>query len=197
MSWFKDKMHSEDKEDKSGLEWLNAILGRIFLGITHTALVEQFIIDLLNKKLALVSHPLIGPLVATEVNLGHIPPTFSNAMLKECNANGEVMFHAHLDYRQPEHIQGSSIRITIEATKLGFRAVLAVIVTAVSGDVEVRIKGPPSDRIWWAFLTPPKMDISIEPILGSRTINWSIVLGFIEKKMREGVSTGRCKLTTD
>lgn len=32
------------------------------------------------------------------------------------------------------------------------------------------------------------MELAIEPIVGSRTINLSMVLSFIERKLREGVS---------
>lgn len=120
--------------------------------------------------------------------MGHIPPTFSRVQLKDLMGNGTVSFHAHMDYRQPAGLEGNGIRITIEATKLGFKAVLAVVVRSLSGDVEVKIKAPPSDRLWWAFTRAPKMDIAIEPIVGSRQINWNFILGFIEKKMREGVS---------
>lgn len=41
MLWFMNTVHSNDKEDPSNLDWLNAIIGRIFLGITHTAAVER------------------------------------------------------------------------------------------------------------------------------------------------------------
>lgn len=72
MQWFIDQV--ENRPDRSSMDWFNLFVGRIFLGINQTALVEQFVIDKINKKLALVQHPLIGPLVATEVNVGHIPP---------------------------------------------------------------------------------------------------------------------------
>lgn len=41
MLWFMNIVHSTDKEDPSNLDWLNAFIGRIFLGVTHTSLVEQ------------------------------------------------------------------------------------------------------------------------------------------------------------
>lgn len=43
MLWLMRKVQSPDEEapDSSNLDWLNAFIGRIFLGVTHTALVEQ------------------------------------------------------------------------------------------------------------------------------------------------------------
>lgn len=109
-------------------------------------------------------------------------------MLKDTKASGEIAFEMHMDYRQPEELPGSGIRITIEATKIGFKAVLAVLVKSISGNMRVVIKAPPSNRFWWGFTEEPQMELAIEPIVGSRTINLSMVLSFIERKLREGVS---------
>lgn len=39
MKWLCERVQSQP--DPSGLQWLNAMLGRIFLGVNHTAKVEQ------------------------------------------------------------------------------------------------------------------------------------------------------------
>lgn len=119
--------------------------------------------------------------------------------LKKLEHDGTISFQAHMDYSQPAGLEGKGIRITVEATKIGFKAVLALIIKSISSDVEVMIKPPPSDRIWWAFTRPPKMDMVIEPVVGARQINWNWILGFVDKKIREAVSniTLCTKLTSD
>lgn len=148
----------------------------------------QFIIDKINKKLSLINPPLVGPLRATEVNIGNIPPILSNAMLKDMKPNGEIVFEARIDYQQPADLNSSCTRVTIEATKLNFNAVIAASVRSLSGNVRILIKPPPSDRIWWCFTEQPKMDIDIEPVVGPRAIKWGTLLSFIQKKMREGMA---------
>lgn len=149
---------------------------------------SQFIIDKINKKLSLINPPLVGPLRATEVNIGNIPPILSNAMLKDMKPNGEIVFEARIDYQQPADLNSSCTRVTIEATKLNFNAVIAAEVKSLSGNVRVVIKPPPSDRIWWCFTEQPKMDIDIEPVVGPRAIKWGTLMSFIQKKMREGMA---------
>ncbi|BEJ02252.1 hypothetical protein CcaverHIS631_0700470 [Cutaneotrichosporon cavernicola] len=187
MKWFIKSVQEARESDPSNLDWLNAFAGRIFLGITHTSLVEQAICDRVTKKLTALSHPMIGPLVATEANLGHIPPTFSRVKLKELGRDGTISFQAHMDYSRPAGLHGDGIRITMEAPKIGFKAVLAIIIKSLSSDVKVLIKPPPSDRIWWAFTRPPKMDMVIEPVLGARQLNWSWILAFVDKKIRDAM----------
>lgn len=41
MKWFMKSVQDTRESDPSNLDWFNAFVGRIFLGITHTALVEQ------------------------------------------------------------------------------------------------------------------------------------------------------------
>lgn len=109
-------------------------------------------------------------------------------MLKKTDDSGEMAFQAHMVYKQPENLPTSGIKITIEAVELAIKIVLAVRIKSLSGDVQVMIKGPPTDRFWWGFVEPPKMDIEIEPVVGSRAINLNMITSFIEKKLREGVS---------
>ncbi|EKC98294.1 endoplasmic reticulum protein [Trichosporon asahii var. asahii CBS 8904] len=178
MKWLCERVQSQP--DPSGLQWLNAMLGRIFLGVNHTAKVEQ--------KLSLINPPIVGPLRATEVNIGNIPPILSNAMLKEMKPNGEIVFEARIDYKLPADLDSSCGRATIEATKLGFNAIVAARMRGLSGNIRIVIKGPPSDRIWWCFTEQPKMDLDIEPVVGPRAIKWGTLLSFIQKKMREGMA---------
>lgn len=109
-------------------------------------------------------------------------------MLKDMRPNGEIVFEARIDYQQPTDLNSSCTRVTIEATKLNFNAVIAASVRSLSGNVRVVIKPPPSDRIWWCFTEQPKMDIDIEPVVGPRAIKWGTLLSFIQKKMREGMA---------
>lgn len=109
-------------------------------------------------------------------------------MLKDMKPNGEIVFEARIDYQQPADLNSSCTRVTIEATKLNFNAVIAASVKSLSGNVRIVIKPPPSDRIWWCFTEQPKMDIDIEPVVGPRAIKWGTLLSFIQKKMREGMA---------
>lgn len=52
----------------------------------------------------------------------------------------------------------------------------------------VRIKPPPSNRLWITFEAPPKMELSLEPIVSSRQITYGVILRAIESRIREVVN---------
>jgi len=66
--------------------------------------------------------------------------------------------------------------------------VLSVTLKRLEGHVLVRIKPPPSNRLWIAFETMPKMELDIEPIVGSRQVIWGPVLRTIEGRIREVIA---------
>ena len=66
--------------------------------------------------------------------------------------------------------------------------VLSVTLKRLEGHVLIRIKPPPSNRLWIAFETVPKMELDIEPIVGSRQVIWGPVLRTIEGRIREVIA---------
>jgi len=112
-------------------------------------------------------------------------------MLKELTAEGEASFEVNLRY-------AGEIRITIGTTAIiptgfGFKPYninleLMVVVKSVEGNVCVRIKKPPSNRVWWGFTTPPKIDLRVLPVVSDRKIQVNMVLKAIEKQIRDAVN---------
>ena len=62
---------------------------------------------------------------------------------------------------------------------------LAAVLKRLEGKILVRIKPPPSNRIWVAFETMPKMELNIEPIISQRSITYGPILRLIENRVRE------------
>jgi hypothetical protein len=65
---------------------------------------------------------------------------------------------------------------------------LAVVVKKLEGRGLIRFKPPPSNRIWISFETMPDIDMTIEPIVSSRQITYSIILRAIESRIREVIA---------
>uniref|UniRef100_A0A183DAQ5 COesterase domain-containing protein n=1 Tax=Gongylonema pulchrum TaxID=637853 RepID=A0A183DAQ5_9BILA len=61
---------------------------------------------------------------------------------------------------------------------------LNVDVTRLEGTMTVNIPPPPSDRLWYAFRTPPKLSIRSVPQVGDRSVDMSTVSSWIENKLR-------------
>ncbi|XP_049320651.1 testis-expressed protein 2 isoform X1 [Astyanax mexicanus] len=62
---------------------------------------------------------------------------------------------------------------------------LTVEVQELSGLLAVNIPPPPTDRIWYSFCVPPKLDLRVRPKLGEREVTFCHVTEWIEKKLQD------------
>ncbi|MBN3287340.1 TEX2 protein, partial [Polyodon spathula] len=61
---------------------------------------------------------------------------------------------------------------------------LTVEVQELSGTLAVNIPPPPTDRLWYSFQIPPRLDLKVRPKLGEREVTFSHVTEWIEKKLQ-------------
>uniref|UniRef100_A0A3Q3KBX8 SMP-LTD domain-containing protein n=1 Tax=Monopterus albus TaxID=43700 RepID=A0A3Q3KBX8_MONAL len=62
---------------------------------------------------------------------------------------------------------------------------LTVEVQELSGPLVINIPPPPTDRIWYSFCMPPKLDLHVHPKLGEREVTFCHVTEWIEKKLQD------------
>uniref|UniRef100_A0A096ME42 Testis-expressed sequence 2 protein-like n=1 Tax=Poecilia formosa TaxID=48698 RepID=A0A096ME42_POEFO len=61
---------------------------------------------------------------------------------------------------------------------------LSVEVQELSGTLTINIPPPPTDRIWYSFRGPPRLDLHVRPMLGEREVTFTHVTEWIEKKLQ-------------
>jgi hypothetical protein len=176
-------------EENLHTRWINALIGRVFLGLYKTSEVKNFIATKITKKIARVPKPaLISSVTLRSIDMGTLPPFLTNPKLKELTVDGELVVEADVSYKGNFRIEIAAIaRIELGAR---FKArevtlVLATILKRLDGHLLIRIKPPPSNRIWLTFETPPRMELSVEPIVSSRQITYGVILRAIESRIRE------------
>ncbi|PWY97301.1 hypothetical protein BCV70DRAFT_208684 [Testicularia cyperi] len=178
--------------DPLPLRWLNALIGRIFFSVYRTAWLEDYITSKMMKKIHRVKTPgFLGDIKVEEVDVGRRAPGFSRPMLKALTSEGEASMEVAVHYV-------GEIRITISTTltlSLGSRfkpynipLVLAVVLRSLEGNLLLRVKPPPSNRLWFGFTAMPKMEIDIEPVVSERKVQWGMVTRLIEGRLRELLS---------
>jgi hypothetical protein len=176
-------------EENLHTRWINALIGRIFLGLYKTAEIKNFIATKITKKIARVPKPaLISSVTLRSIDMGTLPPFLTNPKLKELTVDGDLVVEADVSYKGNFRIEIAAIaRIDLGAR---FKArevtlVLATILKRLEGHILIRIKPPPSNRLWMTFESPPRMELSVEPIVSSRQITYGVILRAIESRIRE------------
>ncbi|KAK1758377.1 testis-expressed sequence 2 protein [Echria macrotheca] len=184
------KLHSSEEHMQT--RWLNAMIGRIFLGIHQTKDMENFIREKLTKKISRVKRPaFLSHIAIKQIHTGNAAPYITNPRLKDLTVEGECGMEADVRYT-------GNFRLEVAATAridLGSRfkvrevnLVLAVVVRKLEGHILFRIKPPPSNRLWFSFQHAPKMEMTIEPIVSSRQITYTVILRQIESRIKEVIA---------
>ncbi|CZT51037.1 related to C.elegans LIM homeobox protein [Rhynchosporium secalis] len=184
------RLHSSEEHMQT--RWVNAVIGRIFLALYKTPEVENYVRAKITKKISRVKTPsFLSKISLRHINMGEAAPVITNPRLKDLTVDGELVVEADVKY-------SGNFRIEVAATAridLGSRfkarevnLLLAVVLKRIEGHMLIRIKPPPSNRLWMSFQTMPKIDMSIEPIVSSRQITYTLILRQIENRIKEVVA---------
>ncbi|KAI9888793.1 MAG: hypothetical protein M1814_006298 [Vezdaea aestivalis] len=184
------RLHSSEEHMQS--RWINALVGRIFLALYQSSMIHDFVRTKLSKKISRVKVPaFLSDIRITKIDMGSGAPNITNPRLKDLTVDGECSVEADLIYSGDFRIEvATTARIDL-GTRFKAREVtlvLAVVLKKLQGHVLIRCKPPPSNRIWLAFESMPKMDMSIEPIVSSRQITYGVILRAIQSRIREVIA---------
>lgn len=178
-------------EEHLQTRWINALIGRVFLAMYKTPEMYEFVRSKITKKISRVQKPnFISNIALQKIDMGQGAPSVTNPRLKDLTVDGDCTVEADVSY-------SGNFRIEISATAridLGPRIkprsvnlVLAVVLKKLTGHVLLRVKPPPSNRVWFCFASKPDMTMTIEPIVSTRQITYGIILRGIESRIREVV----------
>ncbi|KAL8873362.1 MAG: hypothetical protein Q9174_001164 [Haloplaca sp. 1 TL-2023] len=184
------QLHSSEEQLQT--RWVNALIGRLFLALYKTSGIEDLLRKRITKKIARVKKPaFLSGIVLRKIDTGESAPFITNPRLKDLTVDGDCCVEADVQYRGNFRLEiATTARIDLGAR---FRVrevdlVLAAVVKRLEGHILVKLKPPPSNRIWISFETMPDLELSIEPIVSSRQITYNVILRAIESRIREVIA---------
>jgi hypothetical protein len=170
----------------------NALINRVFLALHRTPFLEDLVREKIEKKISRVAKPaFISYINVQSIDLGDAGPILSNPRLKDIHISGDMILSMDLKYTGGVKVVISAIAKLDLGQRFKVRTVdlvLAGSLQRMQGRLLVRIKPPPSNRIWFCFENIPDMDIKIEPVVSSRQITYNWILRTIENRIREVIA---------
>lgn len=184
------RLHSSEEHLQT--RWINALIGRVFLALYKTQEVEDFVRAKITKKISRVKTPaFLSKIALRNIDMGEAAPVITNPRLKDLTVDGELIVEADVRYSGSFSLQvAATARIEL-GSRFKAREVdllLAVVLRRLEGHILIRIKPFPSNRFWMTFQTMPKIDMTIEPIVSSRQITYTLILRQIENRIKEVIA---------
>lgn len=163
---------------------LSSLAARVMFNIHTAAEIEALIKERFAKKTATLPRPFfVGDLELEEVCLGRSAPILSNGRVHSVTHHGEWTGSVDVFYGG-----GLTLKIKTAITSPVHVPVgVNVQVRRLSGRLMLKMKPPPSDRLWYAFYRLPDYDLAIEPVVSSIPITWSFVQSAALKKVEEAL----------
>ncbi|KAJ2649344.1 hypothetical protein IWW40_003191 [Coemansia sp. RSA 1250] len=166
-------------------EWLNAILGRAFIGAYRTEWVRQHFIRKMQTKFDRVDRPMfLERVVVADLDVGDHVPVITSPKLESFSADGQV------DVSMYMHYMGGFRLVLDTAVKLGALRLsisLSVVLQSLAGKMLLRFKPAPSNRFWLGFYEMPRINLKVSPVFMQKQVKYAVVSQAIEKQIYDMV----------
>ncbi|ORZ08022.1 putative integral membrane protein conserved region-domain-containing protein [Lobosporangium transversale] len=183
-------IHSNEHQFQAA--WLNAVLGRIFLGVYKTPQVKDMVFQKLVDKLTRVRLPnFLNDIRMKSVHLGDGVPMITRPKLLTLKPNGDLIMDMSLLYQggfRAEVEAEAIVTVTKKIQPIKVSLVLAITLIRLEGRMQVWIKPPPCNRLWYGFYQKPQVEMKIEPVVSDKHIKSNLIIKAIENKMLEAIA---------
>ncbi|KAK9761198.1 hypothetical protein K7432_014065 [Basidiobolus ranarum] len=181
-----EKVHSDEHHRQT--QWLNAFVGRVFLAVYKTQAIKDFVTSKILLKCSKIPRPsFIQELTVKDLLLGDNVPSVTHPKLIDLNANGEMSAEFRVHYNGGFAIEiETALILTMPPFISSFTipVKIAIRVKTLKGRMLLKVKPPPTNRLWLGFIDDPNISFDIVPIVSGKIIQSKVILKIIESQIR-------------
>lgn len=180
-------------ENQLTTQWINALLGRLFLATYQTDEFKTAFRNRIEDKLRKIRTPgFLDQLQIHRIDVGNSAPFLTNPKLKSLSPNGDLEITVNMLYKGKAMVEIATklfINIGVGFKQRQFDIVMKVILNKIEGELLIKLKPQPSSRIWYTYTKMPDIDLTIEPVFSSRNISYGIVTSLLESRFKDAIKT--------
>ncbi|KAJ3179527.1 hypothetical protein HDU85_004800 [Gaertneriomyces sp. JEL0708] len=191
---------SKDNPELVATAWLNALVGRAFVGIHASPKVKDWLMEKFTRRSMNFQREyepsLLGDIVVQDLHVGDSLPILSNPQLKDISVDGDMLIELDVEYTGGARLEIKTVAtIAVDALNdvvkpLDIPLVVGVQITHFAA--RVLIKAKPyweSNRMWIGFCRDPdiKLKLQVEPIVSNRLVKLHLVNQVLERRMKEAL----------
>ncbi|KAI8850467.1 putative integral membrane protein conserved region-domain-containing protein [Chytridium lagenaria] len=177
--------------------WLNALVGRAFVGLHASPKIKDWVIRKLSRKYTRArGTSILGDIVIQDLFVGDSIPILSNPKLLGFSTDGDVNVEVDIDYTGGVMVEAATLAtISVSAFEpyvkpLQIPLVVSIKVKRFSARVLIKIKpNVETSRVWVGFYREPglKLELDVEPIIWNKLIRLQVVNQIIERRIKEAL----------
>ncbi|KAJ2232278.1 hypothetical protein IWW45_005086 [Coemansia sp. RSA 485] len=168
-------------------EWLNAMIGRVFLAAYRTEWARKHFIRKMQTKFDRVEKPMfLDRIIVADLDIGDNVPVITVPKLECFNKDGTVDISMYM------HYMGGFKLVLNTGVKIGslrMSVSLSVVLHSLAGRMLLRFKPAPSNRFWLGFYEMPSIRLSVAPVFMQKQVKYAAVSQAIEKQIYDIVRT--------
>ncbi|KAG7810829.1 hypothetical protein KL921_002457 [Ogataea angusta] len=172
-------------------QWLNALIGRLFLSYYRTEEFKELIKKKIDERLKKIRTPdFLDDLQIKKIDVGHSAPFLTFPKLQNLTPEGDLSLQCHVLYQGGLVLEVASkvfLNLGTRFKQREFDINLKIVMKKLEGDILLRMKPPPTNRLWYGFTKMPEFDMVIEPVVSSRALNYNLITNIITNRFKEAL----------
>lgn len=192
-------LNTESEKSPNTPIWLNALLGRAFIGIRSNPQIKAWIMETITLRMAHVqrnSSSILGDIVIKDLDVGDSLPILSNPKLVSLTPEGTITMELDVDYTGGISLDAATVAsISVNAWTQYMKPITVPIIVRITITrffARMLVKMKPfweSDRVWFGFYRHPEvvLELKVEPVISSKLVQSDLVNSVIEKRIKEAL----------